>query len=364
MSLGRAWRGGWLTALVTACWTGGGNATAPAAGPPPAAPMPSAPWTALRLEPWSGASAEARTLRLAGRGLRPGLSVQLGGLTALVQVRSDSTAQVTVPDALPPGAADVVVTQGGVRQALALPFVYLPAPPRWHVRHDMEGGSLADVGTGAGAPGGPVEAAFTTERAATGARSLKFTATSGVDGVITRMERRFLTPNPAATATGMYQRFSLYIPAATYANAWPGQVKLLLNRYDGQQVEGAPGWAMWGIGAQFPLGDAAGGAPPERYSVAAADWGIARLPGCAPFALPADRWFTVQLWYRHTGGAGTMRWWVDGQPVATCSSPILGTGDPARTLELWLGITYAQATRFPLVLYVDDVQAADGYIKP
>ena len=31
MSLRRAWRGGWVTALVTACWTGGGNATAPAA---------------------------------------------------------------------------------------------------------------------------------------------------------------------------------------------------------------------------------------------------------------------------------------------------------------------------------------------
>jgi hypothetical protein len=59
-----------------------------------------------------------------------------------------------------------------------------------------------------------------------------------------------------------------------------------------------------------------------------------------------------------------MRWWLDGQPAGSCSSPVLGTGDPARALALWLGITYAQATRFPLVVYVDDVQAADGYIKP
>jgi hypothetical protein len=121
---------------------------------------------------------------------------------------------------------------------------------------------------------------------------------------------------------------------------------------------------MWGIGAQFPLDGGPAGAPPTQLSVAAADWGIERLPGCAPFALPANRWFTVQLWYRHAGGVGAMRWWLDGQPVASCSSPILGTADPTRTLELWLGITYAQATQFPLVVYVDDVQAADGYIKP
>jgi hypothetical protein len=364
MSLRRAWRGGWVTALVTACWTGGGNATAPAASAPPAAPSPTTPWTALRLEPWSGAASDARTLRLTGRGLRPGLSVQLGGLEAPVQVRSDSTAQVTVPDALPPGAADVVVIQAGERQALLVPFAYLPAPTRWHFRHDMEGGTLADVGTGAGAPGGPARVEFTTERAATGARSLKFTATSGEDGVIARMERGFLSPNPAASATGVYQRFSLFIPAATFANAWPGQIKLLLNRYDGEQSEAARGWAMWGIGAQFPLDGGPADAPPTQLSVAAADWGIARLPGCVPFALPADRWFTVQLWYRHAGGVGTMRWWLDGQPAGSCSSPILGTGDPARGLALWLGIAYAQATRFPLVLYVDDVQAADGYIKP
>ena len=364
MSLRRAWRGGWVIALVTACWTGGGNASAPAASAPPAAPSPTTPWTALRLEPWSGAASDARTLRLTGRGLRPGLSVQLGGLEALVQVRSDSTAQVTVPDALPPGAADVVVIQAGERQALLVPFAYLPAPTRWHFRHDMEGGTLADVGTGAGAPGGPTRVEFTTERAATGARSLKFTATSGEDGVIARMERGFLSPNPAASATGVYQRFSLFIPAATFANAWPGQIKLLLNRYDGEQSEAARGWAMWGIGAQFPLDGGPADAPPTQLSVAAADWGIARLPGCVPFALPADRWFTVQLWYRHAGGVGTMRWWLDGQPAGSCSSPILGTGDPARGLALWLGIAYAQATRFPLVLYVDDVQAADGYIKP
>jgi hypothetical protein len=281
-----------------------------------------------------------------------------------VQVRSDSTAQVTAPDALPPGAADVVVTQAGERQALLVPFAYLPAPTRWHFRHDMEGGTLADVGTGAGAPGGPTRVEFTTERAATGARSLKFTATSGEDGVIARMERGFLSPNPAASATGVYQRFSLFIPAATFANAWPGQIKLLLNRYDGEQSEAARGWAMWGIGAQFPLDGGPADAPPTQLSVAAADWGIARLPGCVPFALPADRWFTVQLWYRHAGGVGTMRWWLDGQPAGSCSSPILGTGDPTRGLALWLGIAYAQATRFPLVLYVDDVQAADGYIKP
>ena len=364
MSLRRAWAGGWVTTLVSACWTGGGNALPPAASPPPAAPPHTTPWTALRLEPWSGAAADARTLRLTGRGLRPGLSVQLGGLEAQVHVPNDSTAQVGVPDALPPGAADVVVTQAGERRVLPLPFVFLPPPTRWHFRHDMEGGTLADVGADAGAPDGPARVAFTSERAATGARSLKFTATRGADGVMARMERGFLSPNPAASPSGVYQRFSLFIPAATFANAWPGQIKLLLNRYDGQQVEQAPGWAMWGIGAQFPLDGAPAGAPPPQLSVSVADWGIARLPGCAPFALPADRWFTVQLWYRHAGGVGAMQWWLDGQPAARCSSPVLGTGDPTRSLALWLGLAYAQATRFPLVVYVDDVQAADGYIKP
>ena len=369
MSPGRVRGGAGVVSLLAACWTVGGDPTAPAAAAPPpapaeAAPAAAAPWTAQALVPWPGAADAPRTLLLTGRGLRPGVAVRLGGVEAVVRVHTDSTAEVTVPAALPPGPAEVTVTQGGRSQQLTVPFAYLPAPTLWHFRHDMEAGSLADVGATPGAPGGPGRSEFTTERAATGNRSLKFTATSGADGIIVRMERRFLSRNPAASATGVYQRFSLYIPAATYANAWPGQIKLLLNRYDGEQSEAARGWAMWGIGAQFPLDGGPTGAPPTQLSVAAADWGIERLPGCAPFALPANRWFTVQLWYRHAGGVGAMRWWLDGQPVASCSSPILGTADPTRTLELWLGITYAQATQFPLVVYVDDVQAADGYIKP
>jgi hypothetical protein len=299
-------------------------------------------------------------LELTGAGFGSTLQVAFGGTPATVQRLTDSTARVTVP-ARPVGSVSVVATQGTATATLFRSFEVLPAPTVTHFALGMESGTLADVGAGTGPTGW---AEYSTERAATGSRSLKFTAISGVDGNIVRMERRFASRNPAAdNPNGLYQKFSMYIPKATYTNTGRGQIKLLLNRYDGQQTSTAPGWAMWGIGGQFPMDEIRSNPLASQYSVAAADYAITRLPGCTPFLLPADRWFTVQVWYHHANGIGTMRWWVDGEPVAACSSSLLGTGDLARTLEMWLGITYTQgASAFPLVLYVDDVQAANGFI--
>jgi hypothetical protein len=326
-------------------------------------PIVTPPTSALavyRLSGWAASAAGGAVLELTGAGFGSTLQVTFGGTPAAVQRMTDSTARVTVP-ARPVGTVSVVATQGTATATLFRSFEVLPAPTVTHFALGMESGTLADVGAGAGPTGW---AEYSTERAATGSRSLKFTAISGVDGNIVRMERRFASRNPAAdNPNGLYQKFSMYIPKATYTNTGRGQIKLLLNRYDGQQTSTAPGWAMWGIGGQFPMDEIRSNPLAAQYSVAAADYAITRLPGCAPFLLPADRWFTVQVWYHHANGIGTMRWWLDGEPVAACSSSLLGTGDLARTLEMWLGITYTQgASAFPLVLYVDDVQAANGFI--
>jgi hypothetical protein len=327
---------------------------------PPPPPPPTSTLAVYRLSGWAASAAGGAVLELTGAGFGSTLQVAFGGTPATVQRLTDSTARVTVP-ARPVGSVSVVATQGTATATLFRSFEVLPAPTVTHFALGMESGTLADVGAGTGPTGW---AEYSTERAATGSRSLKFTAISGVDGNIVRMERRFASRNPAAdNPNGLYQKFSMYIPKATYTNTGRGQIKLLLNRYDGQQTSTAPGWAMWGIGGQFPMDEIRSNPLASQYSVAAADYAITRLPGCTPFLLPADRWFTVQVWYHHANGIGTMRWWVDGEPVAACSSSLLGTGDLARTLEMWLGITYTQgASAFPLVLYVDDVQAANGFI--
>jgi hypothetical protein len=327
---------------------------------PPPPPPPTSTLAVYRLSGWAASAAGGAVLELTGAGFGSTLQVAFGGTPATVQRLTDSTARVTVP-ARPVGSVSVVATQGTATATLFRSFEVLPAPTVTHFALGMESGTLADVGAGTGPTGW---AEYSTERAATGSRSLKFTAISGVDGNIVRMERRFASRNPAAdNPNGLYQKFSMYIPKATYTNTGRGQIKLLLNRYDGQQTSTAPGWAMWGIGGQFPMDEIRSDPLASQYSVAAADYAITRLPGCTPFLLPADRWFTVQVWYHHANGIGTMRWWVDGEPVAACSSSLLGTGDLARTLEMWLGITYTQgASAFPLVLYVDDVQAANGFI--
>jgi hypothetical protein len=101
-----------------------------------------------------------------------------------------------------------------------------------------------------------------------------------------------------------------------------------------------------------------------QYAEVAMDWAITRLPGCTPFVIPADRWVRVQLWLRRADGMGEVRYWLDGEEVARCRNPMLGSTTTTLPLDLQVGIVWTQAVAGPLTMYLDDLAAANGFIDP
>lgn len=337
----------------------------------PAIPS-AAPLVVSGMSATTASTAGGAEVELYGSGFGAGLKVVFGGTPGTVQVLSERLARVTIPPRSAAGLVSVTVSTEKSSSVFGQMFEYLPKPTKSHFSFDFENGSLA--GTGASAWGG-ASAVVTAEKAAGGSRSVKLEVASGFEGTMARLQMRFLSPNPPVSdANGLYQRFSLYIPQSTYDNSWNsstcylyvsapycGQVKLLLNRYNGTQTETAPGWGMMGIGAQMvdvdpnmPLA--------SRYAQTPMDWGIQRLNGCAPYLLPADRWMDVQVFLQRRNGIGYMKTWLNGQLVSSCNNAMLGTSSTSDALSMWLGVTYTQHVRGAVSVFVDNIKAADGFI--
>lgn len=350
------------TAVVTVATSGGA----------PVTPGPGAAFSARRLSASVASIGGGARLQLFGTGFGSDLRVQFDGIESVVQLTSDSTAFVTVPARSAAGTVGVTVKQGIASTALSIPFEYLPKPTKHHFSLDFENGSLTGTGAWAGAE---ASAAISSETAASGTKSLKLTVSGGFDANIARMEQGYLSANPPETdANGLYQKFSMYVPQSTFDNVWNtitcklyvsneycGQVKLLLNRYNGTQREAAPGWSMTGIGPTMvdievwnPLA--------SRHGQSAMDWGIVRLPGCPAYLLPANRWFDIQIWMQRRNGIGYMKVWLDGVLVGSCSDKMLGSSTSTDVLSMWLGIAYTQHIKGAISVFVDKVRAADGFI--
>jgi hypothetical protein len=330
-------------------------------------------WDAYRLTAWAGSTTGGAPLVLSGTGFGADVQVAFGEVDAEVRRLTDSTVQVTVPRATAVGRVPVVVRQGGRRVTLFRQFEYLPAPTVVHFAYDFEGGVPADVGLGVG---DSISAGITTERRRSGARALKFAVFGGLAGNNAALQLYYRAPNPPATdPNGLYQAFSVYIPRASFTNQYNtttcasferstpcGGFKILLNRYNSTQSEDAPGWSMFSVGAAdgIPAGDPLY----AQYAEVAMDWAITRLPGCTPFVIPADRWVRIQLWLRRADGMGEVRYWLDGEEVARCRDPMLGSTTTTLPLDLQVGIVWTQAVAGPLTMYLDDLAAANGFIDP
>jgi hypothetical protein len=55
---------------------------------------------------------------------------------------------------------------------------------------------------------------------------------------------------------------------------------------------------------------------------------------------------------------------LDGEEVARCRNPMLGSTTTTLPLDLQVGIVWTQAVAGPLTMYLDDLAAANGFIDP
>lgn len=113
-----------LAALVfTAC---GGSTTAPTS---PSGPGVIIAPTVTGIAPKEGASLGGTPVTISGANFAAGASVTLGGVAATNVVVAGSTTITAVTGAHALGAADVVVTQGGLSATLPAAFTYIKLPP-------------------------------------------------------------------------------------------------------------------------------------------------------------------------------------------------------------------------------------------
>ena len=57
--------------------------------------------------------------------------------------------------------------------------------------------------------------------------------------------------------------------------------------------------------------------------------------------------------------------WFDGKLIAQGSYALLGDNDPTLTRGAQFGLVYTQqALSYPLIIFLDDVTVANGYIDP
>jgi hypothetical protein len=168
----------------------------------------------------------------------------------------------------------------------------------------------------------------------------------------------------------------MYMPAATLASvAQNGQIKLFLSR-----ASGANHFTVLGVGPEFrdPAQEGVNvlAANIDMYNYHLNDTFI-HTPqnniGVAP-TITADAWHEIQVYeYRDPGASvGYTKVWFDGKLIASSSdvlalgnNGLLGDNDPTLNRGAQFGLVYSQnAFSYPLVIYLDDVAVANGYIDP
>jgi hypothetical protein len=337
-----------VLAVISGSCSGGGD------GPPPLASCGSSiALTSLSRE--VGGAAGGDTLTVIGSGLADVTAscVKLGGtqVTALT-VLSPTSVRITTP-AHPAGVVNLQVGDAGKEVSVASVFEYLPSPTVTYVTNDFEGGSLSPLSKDVGGTG-TVVVDNTVARG--GASSAKCSVPSGTSGIAQLLSSYGGTKNPALNATnGVYHRWYMRVSQTALDNSAvnPGQMKLTLSRVGGTQPPA--GWLMFGIGGAFASN-------PKGEVVIVQDFGTVTI-GHTQFVLAANQWNEFQVWYKRAGGTGTARLWINGKQKFSSTSASFGSDGAADNYAMQVCIPFAQITG-GVDMWVDDVAAADGYIKP
>lgn len=301
-----------------------------------------------------GSAAGGDTLQIVGSGFQ-------AIATACVLLGGTPASAVTFLDAghllitTPPHSAGTVmlqVVQNNDTAAQANAFDYEPAPTVTYAKATFEGGALAPLTKDLGSAGVVVvDSSF----GHTGTHSAHCSIPTGSSG-IAQLFTTYGTTNPAlSSATGVYQRWYTLIPKHSKDNTVGSglQMKLHISRVGGTQPP--PGWMMLGIGTAF-------GSSSSGEIVIVQDDGTNTI-GHTGFVVPDSQWFEMQTWYHRTPGLGHVKLWINGKFVFSDSSALFGSDTASDNYAFQVCIPFAQIGG-PVDQWVDDVEAANGYIIP
>jgi hypothetical protein len=307
----------------------------------------------------AGSTAGGATLSVFGTSFSPGATVLFGATPATTTTFVSATELRAVVPAGSVGVVNVTVRISGSDATRNNAFEYLPAPTTIYAEQDFEGTGFSPFIRGM-ASGAAITIAPGISRS--GSNSARCSATGS--GGAASLNFTFSNPTnpPAANATGLYQRWYVRVPDTTLTNVLSGQIKMFINRHSG--LINFP-WLMTGIGRQFASNF-------DWEIVAAADYLITRLDPNGPsdtrtgVRMPADQWVEFQTWFRRVPGdtVGRVRFWINGRREIDTQASFLGNGDTSLTLQFAYCIAASQGLSGPVVVYVDAVRLANGYIDP
>jgi uncharacterized protein YjdB len=327
-----------------------------------------------------GSAAGGAKVTITGSGFGSDAVVKFAGVSSTsVTVVSANSLNVVVPagaatNPVFPSAVAVSVTSGGVTSTLASAWTYWPAPTTVLGTANFESGIN---GTGGMAPfttpiaGSSLTA--TTEQAHSGSYSLKQVSGSNDDNSTTYGGS--WPQSDIVGGKGRWHRWYMFFPAATLASvAHNGQIKLFLSR------DATNNFTVVATGPETrdPSQDGANvvgvNNDAGNYHINDASAYLGHY-GVEP-TITAGVWHEVQVYeYRDPLlGIGYTKAWWDGKKIADSNnintlftSYLKGMGDnnPSSSRNAQFGLVYTQnALSYPIVVYIDDVTVANGYIDP
>jgi hypothetical protein len=300
---------------------------------------------AFTILPAVGSTAGGTTVTLTGNSFQTGATVSFGGVV-VTPVSVSAPLQITAktPPRSASGLVDVIVKNpDGTQLTVSQGFDYEPAPTTVFISTGFEDGTQGGFGTNGSS------VTVTTEAAHTGTQSVKCAGTHS------ELQFGYGTNPPVTETNGLYQRWYQMVLAETITDSASGQIKMLLNRLN--SGSGQPGWLMNGIGSQF-------NSNPEGEYTAYQDSNVVKLPGThTHVVLQPLQWYEIETWFKRVNGIGYVKLWIDGQLKMETSSSAMGSDLPGDSLTWRFGISYTQGTSGPLVMYLDDAEAANGFIE-
>jgi hypothetical protein len=326
-----------------------------------------------------GSAAGGAKVTITGTSFAADATVTFAGVSATsVTFVNATTLNVVVPagtatNPISPAAVAVSVSSGGVTANFANAWTYWPAPTAVLGSADFESGvngtSMAPFGT----PISGSSLSVTTEQAHGGTQSLKQVSGSNDDNSTTYGGS--WVQSDIVGGTGRWHRWFVFFPAATLSSvANHGQIKMFLSR------DATNNFTVVGTGPEFrdPAQDGANIVAVNNdylnFHMNDASAGAGHY-GVEP-TITAGVWHEIQVFeYRDpVGGVGYTKVWWDGKKIADSNdinpsnvASLAGMGDnlTATKRNAQFGLVYTQnALAYPLVVYIDDISVANGYIDP
>ena len=329
-----------------------------------------------------GSTAGGASLTITGTNFVNGATVAFGSAAVSSVTFVSSTSIRVVAPSHAAGTVDVKVTNpSGATFTLPSAFEYRPAPTTAYVQHDFEDGTLGrffgdTCGAGCSVP------VVTTEAAKSGTHSAKTAVTTGY---LSRLEFRFcygIGPNqstsqpcnpPLVEPNGMYRRWYFMMPQSSIdavvnsTLAGGHQLKLYSDRFNvdaGCSAPSCQSWVTGGFGANF------GSQPLNQFNSTEAS-GVDAFSLANYFSknnLVGGRWYEVEVFYKRNSATNTgkFKWWIDGK-LQNESQDVGGLGDNNSSFQLttWTGVVVVEGQGSnPVVVYVDDMKIANGFIDP